>query len=146
MPFMSALTSNRASTDPASADRALQGRTYAIPFDQVWHSALRLASGGLARWTVTHADDHEGFILAEARTFVLRATDDVRIDVTLDEDAQTRVDVRSTSRVGRADLGANRRRIRAFCRALDRALDASPSQILDPHPRARRHGRVPSGA
>ncbi|MCK5650741.1 MAG: DUF1499 domain-containing protein, partial [Gemmatimonadetes bacterium] len=87
------LTANRAETDPHSEDHRLRGRTYAIPFDRVWRIALKLAAADLRGWTVTHADDESGVIRAEAKTLVLRWMDDVRIDVTLDENGQTRVDL-----------------------------------------------------
>lgn len=114
------LTGNRAETAADAADRRLRGRTYAVPFEQVWTAAL-----GLARrrrgWTVLHCDDIEGLIQAEART-PLRFTHDVRIRVGLDGNGQTRVDLVSASRVGRADLGKNARRIARFLKKLDREL------------------------
>jgi hypothetical protein len=113
------LTTNHAETDPAGA-AGPRGRTYAVPFEQVWTATL-----GLARrrrgWTVLLADDLEGLICAEART-PLRFVDDVEIRIGLDENAQTRVDLRSASRKGVGDLGKNARRIRRFLRALDREL------------------------
>jgi uncharacterized protein (DUF1499 family) len=59
-----------------------------------------------------------GRIEATARTLVFGFTDDVtvRIRPALNE---TRVDIRSRSRVGRHDLGANARRIREFQRELE---------------------------
>lgn len=126
------LTRNRAETDPTSPDRRLRGRTYAISFDRVWNASLRLADGGLRGWHVEHADDHEGIIRAVSRTLVFRLPDDVEISIRLDENAQTRVDVRASSRKGKGDLGRNPRNIGRFFRALDRALGATPSQILDP--------------
>ncbi len=50
--------------------------------------------------------------------------DDVEIRIGLDDDAQTRVDLRSASRKGVGDLGKNPRRIGKFVRALDRELGA----------------------
>jgi hypothetical protein len=38
----------------------------------------------------------------------------------------SRVDIRSMSRIGRSDLGANAARIRAFMRALDREAGGDP--------------------
>ena len=125
------LTGEGARTDPGSADPALLGRTYAIPFEQVWQAALALASGGLPRWRLVRSDDQEGVVEAEARTRFLRAVDRVRIRIRLDHNAQTRVDVESRPLKRRADLGRNRRRIRALLGALDRALHAGPRQILD---------------
>ncbi len=125
------LTTNHARTDPRAADRRLRGRTYAIPFDAVWNAALALADGGLKRWRVVDADDEEGLIRAVSTTWLFRFPDDVQIVVGLDENGQTRVDLRSRSRKGRGDLGRNPRLIGHFLRALDQRLDARPEQILD---------------
>lgn len=114
------LTQNRAETAVDADDVRLRGRTYAIPFDQVWTAALALAQRHRG-WTVVHSDDIEGVIRAEART-LLRFTHDVEIRVGLDGDGQTRVDLASASRVGHADLGKNPRRVGRFLRALDRQL------------------------
>lgn len=116
------LRANVAQTAPDDPDPRLRGRTYAIPFDRVWNAARGLASGGLRRWQVVESDDYEGVIRATSTTFALRAVDDVEIRIGLDQDAQTRVDVRSASRKGVADLGTNARRIGRFLRALDKRL------------------------
>ena len=126
------LTQNRAHTDPASKDRRLRGRTYAIPFDKVWSESVRIAREGMRGWTVTIEDDGLGVLEAESATLIWRFIDDVHISVGLDEDGQTRVDVTSASRVGKGDLGRNPRTIARFIRTLDRALDVSAWQILDP--------------
>ena len=117
-----ALRENVAQTSPDDPDPRLRGRTYAVPFDRVWQSARKLASGGLRRWQLIDADDYEGLIRATATTLTLRMVDDVVIHISLDEDAQTRVDMRSSSRKGFADLGTNARRIGSFFRALDKEL------------------------
>jgi len=116
-----ALTRNRAHTDPDSRDPRLRGREYAVPFARVWDAALHVA-GSLRGWSVVEADPKSGEITAEARTVLWRFTDDVWVRVSLDEDGLTRVDLTSASRVGRADLGANARRIARFLHALDRQL------------------------
>lgn len=127
-----ALTENTAETDPRAADPRLRGRTYAIPFEEVWRAALELADGGLPRWRVVASDDEEGTIHAESKTLVFRFVDDVHVRVGLDENGQTRVDLRSASRVGKGDLGRNPRTIGRFLDGLDRILDAGPDRILDP--------------
>ena len=83
---------------------------------------MALAAGGLRRWRVLESDDYEGVIKAEARTLLWRFQDDVVISIKLDHDAQTRVDVRSSSRKGSLDFGANARRVGKFLRALDQRL------------------------
>lgn len=126
------LTENRAGTDPAASDPRLRGRTYAIPFDTVWQAAWRLADGGIRGWSMLSSDDQLGVIEAVAKAPILRKEQDVRVEVRLDENAQTRVDVWSSSRVVRGDLGSNRRTIGRFVRLLDRSLHVQPGQILDP--------------
>ena len=125
-------THNRAHTDPASEDRLLRGRTYTIPFDRVWTELVHVAHERMRGWTVTVEDDGPGVLEAESATLVWRLVDDVHISVGLDKDGQTRVDVASTSRVGRGDLGRNPRTIARFLRELDQALDVQAGQILDP--------------
>lgn len=125
------LTRTRAQTDSRSPDPRLVGRTYAIPFDRVWSEALALAGGGLSRWRLLDADDERGLIRAEATSRVLRRVGDVQVRVSLDANAQTRVDLISVSRGGKGDLGANARRIGRFTRELDRRLAATRAQILD---------------
>jgi hypothetical protein len=122
-----ALTRHRAATGDDHWDPRLRGRTYSVPFEQVWQAALALANGGLRRWKVVQSDDYEGTIDVEARTLFMRYVDDVRIHIYLDDDAQTRVDLVSQSRKGRADFGTNARRLARFQRALDRKL-SSPAK------------------
>ncbi len=124
-----ALSTNRVDTSPDAEDLRLRGRTYAIPFERVWATALALATEGRG-WTVIRADDQDGLIQAEVRRRLVRVVDDVTIRVALDPDAQTRVDITSASRKDRGDLGTNARRVARFLRLLDRRLEASPGQIL----------------
>ena len=125
------LTEHRAQTDPTSEDERLLGRTYAIPFEDVWQAARKLASGGLKGWSVWVADDQEGVIQASTSAFLFLKAADVHIHVGLDENAQTRVDLTTVSRTERGDLGRCRRTIGRFLRALDKALGAGADQILD---------------
>ncbi len=124
------VTTNHAETAPAAEDRRLRGRTYAISFDRVWNTACAQIEGAWG-WQLLEADDQEGSIAATATTLVFRFVDDVSLQITLDENAQTRVDMTSRSRKGKGDLGTNLRRIDRFMRRLDRNLDARPEQILD---------------
>ncbi len=116
------LTRNVAFTSPGAEDPRLRGRTYAIPFEDVWQSSRALVGGGLRRWEVVEADDEEGLIRGVAHSRIQRFTSTITIRITLDMDAQTRVDAMSASRVGRADLGVNARRLHRYFKALDRML------------------------
>jgi uncharacterized protein (DUF1499 family) len=123
MRLLQAFTRNRAFTQPDADDPRLRGRSYPIPFVQVWEAALEVARTTRG-WTVTASDPRAGEIVAEARTPVWKFTDDVWVRLSLDEDGQTRVDLASASRKGGADLGTNARRIARFLHALDRHLKA----------------------
>ena len=68
-------------------------------------------------WEIVAEDAAAGRIEATDTTFWFGFRDDVVIRVEADG-AGSRIDVRSVSRVGRGDAGANARRIRAFLRAL----------------------------
>lgn len=70
-------------------------------------------------WTVVASDPSQGRLEATSTTFWFRFTDDVVIRVR-PEGIGSRLDIRSKSRVGRGDLGANARRIRTFVAELQR--------------------------
>jgi hypothetical protein len=116
------LSRNVAFTSPGAEDPRLRGRTYAIPFEDVWQSTRLLVSGKLKRWELVEADDQEGLIRGVAHGRLDRFTSAITIRITLDPDAQTRVDAMSASQVGRADLGVNARRLRRYFAALDAML------------------------
>jgi hypothetical protein len=113
------LTHNRAFTDDEAPDPALRAREYPVPYAAVWQAALSVTQE-MRGWTLTASDPVTGEIVAEARTRLWQFVDDVWIRISLDEDGQTRVDMTSGSRAGRADLGTNARRIARFLHALDR--------------------------
>ena len=87
-------------------------------------TAALAAARSMPGWTIVVADSETGEIRAEARTPRLGFVDDVRIRARPLSGGGTRVDVRSTSRVGIYDFGTNARRIRAYLERL--VLHASP--------------------
>jgi len=89
-------------------------RMDAAPAD-AFKRALQAARG--MGWEVVAADAAAGRIEATDTTFWFGFKDDVVIRVEA-EGAGSRVDVRSVSRVGVGDAGANATRIRAYLRAL----------------------------
>lgn len=115
MPRTRSATTARNSPDPA-----LRARVYAIPFEDVWQGTLRLVREKLRGWSLLHADDQDGLVQAavSARLKSFHGTVDIRI--TLDPDAQTRVDALSITPEAFHDFGANARRLRRFLAALDR--------------------------
>jgi uncharacterized protein (DUF1499 family) len=74
----------------------------------------------LPGWQVTNADSESGRIEATATSSFFHFVDDVVIRVR-PEGAGSRIDMRSRSRVGQGDLGANAKRIHAFMSAFAKA-------------------------
>ena len=132
------MTTSVAETAQAHEDVRLRGRTYAIPFEDVWSAATALATVGLRGWRVASSNDEEGVINAEATTLLRKKVDDVVIRISLDENGQTRVDARAAARAGRGDWGRNARRLNGFFRALDKAVVEARRQ--------RMSARKPDGA
>ena len=64
-------------------------------------------------WELVHADANNGIIEATATTFWFGFKDDVVIRI-MPTATGSRVDMRSVSRVGKSDVGANAARIREF--------------------------------
>ena len=121
MGLWTAFTRNVAETRPDAPHPRLRGRAYPVAFAQVWSAALETARA-MPRWTVTEEAAGAGTIRAEARTPLWGFIDDVVIRISLDDKGMTRVDLRSSSRVGRGDFGTNGRRVARFLHALDRRL------------------------
>ena len=90
------------------------------PADEVFSAVAKLA-GTQNRWTVVKVDPQTKTLAAEARTKLWRFVDDVTITVE-DEAGGSVVNMRSRSRVGVSDFGANAKRIKSFLRRLERAL------------------------
>ena len=99
------LTSLLAEADPATAyDRALE-----VAESMDWE--IVAADRALGRIEATDTSTWYGF------------RDDIVVRVlAADDDAGSRVDVRSLSRVGRSDVGINAARIRAYLDALDKSI------------------------
>ncbi len=89
----------------------------------VWAAILRAAE--TMGWRVVASDQDTGVLEAVATTRFFRFKDDIVVRMRNDGGG-VRVDVRSKSRIGKSDLGANARRIRAFLRDLARDLTKQP--------------------
>lgn len=84
----------------------------------VFAEALALARSQPG-WTVTAADEDAMTFTAVAETQLFHFQDDVAVRVRASMDGEAVVDMRSRSRQGKGDLGANAGRIRAFLRELE---------------------------
>lgn len=80
--------------------------------NQVFERALA-AARAMPSWEITKTSVSELRIEAEVTSRVFRFVDDVVVQVARD-DRGSRVDVRSRSRMGQQDMGANATRIRAY--------------------------------
>lgn len=85
--------------------------------EQAFERALQTAKD--MGWEILSADAARGLIEATATSRFFGFKDDVVIRVR-PESGMSRVDVRSASRVGKSDIGANARRIRAYLKRLGR--------------------------
>lgn len=84
-----------------------------VAFERSLQAARRLG------WQIAAADSQALRIEATDRTLFFGFRDDVVIRIApLDEGRASRIDVRSASRVGGADFGANARRVRRYLREL----------------------------
>jgi uncharacterized protein (DUF1499 family) len=97
----------------------------AMPVDSAF-SLAAAAAREMDGWELVDQDRAEGRIEATATTPWFGFRDDVVIRVT-SASGISRVDVRSKSRVGRGDVGANAKRIRRYLERL-RELDPAPVQ------------------
>jgi len=97
----------------------------AMPVDSAFSLALRTARE--MGWELVDQDRRDGRIEATATTPWFGFKDDVVIRVS-SASGISRVDVRSKSRVGRGDVGANAQRVRAY---LARLRAADPNPITD---------------
>jgi uncharacterized protein (DUF1499 family) len=89
----------------------LQPQRFAQPFDQVFAAAA--ATAREMELEITAQSLEKGELQAIATTRIMRFKDDVTISLARDGQAVT-VNMRSKSRIGKGDLGANARRIRDF--------------------------------
>ena len=92
----------------------------ALPRDAAFNRALDAAQR--MGWAIVAADDTAGRIEASDRSRWFGFTNDIVIRIT-PEGSGSRVDIRSSSRLGRSDFGVNAARIRAYLTALRGAAE-----------------------
>jgi len=117
LPLRAAKASN--STDYDAKTAQLQKETYPdigplhldAPPAQAFDRALAAARS--SGWEIVASDPAQGRIEATATTFWFGFKDDIVVRIAA-EGAGSRLDVRSLSRIGHSDVGANARRIRDY--------------------------------
>jgi uncharacterized protein (DUF1499 family) len=118
MSFLSWFTRNWADTDERN-DRTLQPVELPLPLAAAWSEVVD-AVQGLPRWQLESADLTTCVIKTTRRTRLFRYIDDVTIRVESLSDGRTRIHARSKSRVGKGDLGQNRRNLLELFAAIRR--------------------------
>lgn len=84
-----------------------------LPPDRAYQRSLAVAEE--LGWEITHRDPAAGRFEARDVTALFRFVDDISVRVQRDGDGEgSVVDIRSKSRDGRGDMGANAERIRSF--------------------------------
>ena len=84
--------------------------------EETFKRAYELA-GSQSGWEITHSDSEQGVIEGEVTTFFFHFVDDFIIRIST-VDGHTRVDMRSKSRDGLIDAGADAQRIETFLKEL----------------------------
>lgn len=118
-----------AGEETASAQRDAYPDIQPIHFDAPPGQVFNAAEQAMTKlgWDLVEADADDWRIEATDTTRWFGFTDDVVIRIRADN-GQTKVDVRSKSRVGRSDVGTNARRIRAFLEVMKAKFAASAEQ------------------
>ncbi|MCA8901082.1 MAG: DUF1499 domain-containing protein [Hyphomonas sp.] len=93
-----------------------------VTVDMAYNAAL--AAVNAQGWDVVTAEPENGKIEATATTFWFEFKDDVLVRVLPEGEHGARVDVRSVSRVGLSDLGANAKRVNELLDDIDREVVA----------------------
>ena len=109
--FNPALNINDVTTGATPEYPELQPQGFTADVPAVFNAAAAVAHA--EGWEVTREDRDAAVIEAVAITPLMRFKDDVTVTITRDGE-QTTVVVRSHSRIGKGDLGANAKRIEKF--------------------------------
>ena len=112
---------NDVTTGESDAYPRLRSRVYYADVDRVL-AAAEQAVRTLPRWRVVFVDSENDALEAEVESAVGRFLDDVTLYAIPLGHGQTRVTIRSRSRVGRGDLGQNAIHIRELQDAMDARL------------------------
>ena len=94
--------------------------TAQIPARKVYQKALFV--GSLLGWTISAKDVSMLHFEAQATTALFGFVDDIVVRITPLNEQSSTIDIRSVSRVGVADLGANAKRMRLFFSKLGEEL------------------------
>ncbi len=129
--LLSSNMTNSAETIPSHADPKLRTRWYSRQGD--WNTIQRVIEQTIPAMTTygrhwrlmqtQPAKSPDWQMIIQVEVPVIWFTDDLQVRVQLTENGEAwRVNVRSVARVGKSDLGENRRHVRQLLEALDKQL------------------------
>ncbi len=119
------LSTNVAETSTESLFPELKSRRYEAPPSLLFDVARRAVQG--LKWEVTTMDDSKNEIHAVVTTKLWKFKDDVTIQIQPAQPSGSWLSIRSSSRVGKGDLGANTRHVMDLVRFVDETV---PKQAL----------------
>jgi hypothetical protein len=114
---------NTTAYDPAVGEKQKQGfpdlgpKILPVPTGEAFNKALEAAKA--MGWRIAAAEPAEGRIEGVDTTFWAGYIDDIVIRITAIDEGQSRIDVRSVSRVGGGDAGTNGKRIQKYLATLN---------------------------
>jgi len=119
------LSTNIAETSADSAFPELKLRRYEAPPNLLFDVARRAVQG--LKWEVTAMDETKNEIHAVVTTKVWKYKDDVTVQIQPAQPSGSWLWIRSASRVGKGDLGANTRHVMDLVRFVDETV---PKQAI----------------
>ncbi len=114
------LNTHVAETIDGSPFPELRPRSYALPADELF-GKVKSTIGGMPHWEIVESKDDVRQLHAVVTTPLFRFKDDVTVSVVPQPGGKPAVMVRSVSRVGQGDLGANTRHVMDLYDALEKA-------------------------
>ena len=104
------LNTHVAETTPDSRFPELRTRNFSLPAD-VLYAKVKAAIGEMPGWEIVESSDDKRALHAVVTTKLFRFKDDVAVAVVPEPGGRPALTVRSVSRVGKGDLGANTRHV-----------------------------------
>ena len=111
------LTANVAETRPEHPFAELRQRNFSVPAEELYDRVVEAV--GTLGWRVVSEDRPAQRLDAVVETRLLRFRDNVQIEVWPGGTQRSQLYVRSSSRVGRGDFGANTRHVLDLYRAME---------------------------
>ena len=114
------LNTHVAETIEGSPFPELRPRSYTLPADELY-GKVKQTIGGMPHWEIVETKDDARQLHAVVTTPLFRFKDDVTVSVVPQPGGKPAVTMRSVSRVGQGDLGANTRHVMDLYDALEKA-------------------------